>query len=111
MVLALTTAVSLHGTEPAFIMFTDGEPAAGTDAQTVAAFRAFGPSLKLHVVGFGPSLNSAVMRELSAHGTNTYINSVATAPIMIASLAAFLIAPRRAVPSPRRCRPVPDFIS
>ena len=100
MVFALAAAVSLHGTEPAFIMFTDGEPAAGTEAQTVAAFRAFGPALKLHVVGFGPSLNSAVMRELSANGTNTYINSVATAPIMIASLAAFLIAPRRAVIGP-----------
>ena len=93
MVLALATAVSLHGTEPAFIMFTDGEPAAGTEAQTVAAFRQFGPALKLHVVGFGPSLNSAVMRELSANGTNTYINSIATAPVMIASLAAFLTAP------------------
>ena len=75
-------------------MFTDGEPAAGSEAMTVAAFRGYGPTLKLHVVGFGPHLNSGVMRELSANGTNTYINSIATAPIMISSLVAFLIAPK-----------------
>lgn len=95
MVTALTTAVSLHGLEPTYIMFTDGEPDPGTEAMTIRAAKNFGDQLKLHVVGFGPRLNDGVMRSLSAagHGTYTYIFDINTSSVMMSSLVAYLITP------------------
>ncbi len=95
MVTALTTAVSLHGTDPIYIMFTDGEPNPGTEAMTARVAKNFGDEFKLHVVGFGPQLNDGVMRSLSTsgRGTYTYIFDINTSSVMMSSLVAYLLAP------------------